>query len=156
MTDKISRRSNIRTRQGIYNGFVDKRGVKTWLGIPYAKPPVGKFRWHAPEPLEPGNKEFDAKKFGRSPMQSVDSTEDASRLPQSEDCLTLNIWTRGAKNNLPVMIFIPGGGFVGGGNGDPDNVTIFGESVGSTSVMFRMIIPPSSWQRAVVKICASL
>lgn len=109
----------VRTRQGIYNGFVDKRGVKTWPGIPYAKPPVGDLRWRAPEPLEPGNKTFSAKKFGYSPMQAEDHTEAASLLPQSENCLTLNIWTRGAKNNLPVMVFIPGGGFVGGGTGDP-------------------------------------
>ena len=109
----------VRTRQGIYNGFIDKRGVKTWLGIPYAKPPVGNLRWHAPEPLEPSNKTFSAKKIGSSPMQAEDLTEVASLMPQSEDCLTLNIWTRGAKNNLPVMIFISGGGFVGGGSGDP-------------------------------------
>lgn len=108
-----------RTRYGIYNGFVGKRGVKTWLGIPYAKPPVGNLRWHAPEKLEPSNSEFDAKKLGFSPMQDLDEFEAASLLPQGEDCLTLNIWTRGAKNNLPVMVFIPGGGFVGGGSGDP-------------------------------------
>lgn len=197
----------VRTRQGIYNGFVDERGVKTWLGIPYAKPPVGNLRWHTPEFLEPSNKTFDAKKFGCSPMQARDSTEAASLLPQSEDCLTLNIWTRGTKNNLPVMVFIPGGGFVGGGSsdplyngatfaanhdalivtinyrlnifgfmnfaaidsyfedsgylgikdqiaaltwvkenilnfgGDPNNVTIFGESAGATSVMLLMVTP---------------
>ena len=109
----------VRTRYGIYNGFIDKRGVRTWRGIPYAKPPVGKLRWHAPKPLTPSDNEFDAKKFGSSPMQARDPFEAASLLKQSEDCLTLNIWTSGAKNNLPVMVFIPGGGFVGGGSGDP-------------------------------------
>ena len=108
-----------RTRYGIYNGFVGKRGVQTWLGIPYAKPPVDKLRWHAPEMLEPSDKTFDAKKFGASPIQDRDPVEPASLLPQSEDCLTLNIFTRGAAKNLPVMVFIPGGGFVSGGTGDP-------------------------------------
>ena len=108
-----------RTRQGIYNGFIDKRGVQTWLGIPYAKPPVGNLRWHAPETLEPSNKEFNAKKFGASPMQDRDPIEPASLLKQSEDCLTLNIWTRSLEKNLPVMVFIPGGGFTNGGSGDP-------------------------------------
>lgn len=108
-----------RTRQGIYNGFVDKRGVKTWLGIPYAQPPVGNLRWHAPEKLSDGNGEFDATKFGASPPQDVDEFEDASLNRQSEDCLTLNIWTRDRKKNLPVMVFIPGGGFVNGGTSDP-------------------------------------
>ena len=109
----------VRTRQGIYNGFIDKGGVQTWLGIPYAKPPVGNLRWHAPEKLEPTDKEFDAKKFGASPMQDRDPVEPASMLKQSEDCLTLNIWRCGDKKNLPVMVFIPGGGFVNGGSGDP-------------------------------------
>ena len=199
-----------RTRHGIYNGFVDKRGVKTWLGIPYAKPPVGKLRWRAPEPLNDSNEIFDATEFGFSPMQDEDPFEPASLFPKSEDCLTLNIWTRGRKNNLPVMVFIPGGGFSSGGSrasvyngenfaaaqdvvivtinyrvnifgfmnfaaidssfedsgylglkdqraaiewvrenilsfgGDPSNITVFGESAGSSSVMFQTILPDSN------------
>lgn len=109
----------VRTRYGTYNGFVGKRGVQTWLGIPYAKPPVGALRWHAPEKLEPSNKIFDATKFGASPIQDRDEVEPASLLEQNEDCLTLNIFTRGTAKNLPVMVFIPGGGFVSGGSGDP-------------------------------------
>ncbi|MBQ3336360.1 MAG: carboxylesterase family protein [Selenomonadaceae bacterium] len=109
----------VQTRYGIFNGFVDKQGVKTWLGIPYAKPPVGNLRWRAPEPLEPSDKTFDAKKFGASAIQDHDPIEPASMHRQSEDCLTLNIWTRGAGKNLPVMIFIHGGGFLNGGSADP-------------------------------------
>ena len=51
-----------KTRYGTFNGFVDEKGVKTWLGIPFAQPPVGKLRWQAPQPLKPTNKTFDAKK----------------------------------------------------------------------------------------------
>ena len=199
-----------RTRHGIYNGFIDKRGVKTWLGIPYAKPPVGNLRWRAPEPLDESSDEFDATKFGFSPVQDKDEHEVASLFPQSEDCLTLNIWTSARKNNLPVMVFLPGGGFINGGSrdplynganfaavhdvlivtinyrlnifgfmnfaaidssfedtgylglkdqraaiewvrenildfgGDPSNITIFGESAGSGSVMFQTILPDSN------------
>ncbi len=109
----------IKTRYGIFNGFIDKRGVKTWLGIPYAKPPIKNLRWHTPEKLNPSDKEFSAKKFGNSPMQDRDSVEPASLLKQSEDCLTLNIWTNSDKKNLPVMVFIHGGAFINGGSGDP-------------------------------------
>ncbi|MBQ3726005.1 MAG: carboxylesterase/lipase family protein [Selenomonadaceae bacterium] len=109
----------VKTRYGTFNGFVDKQGVKTWLGIPYAQPPIGKLRWQAPQPLKPSNKTFDAKKFGFTAMQIIDENEDASKNPQSEDCLTLNIWTRGEKKNLPVMVFIHGGAFLGGGSSDP-------------------------------------
>lgn len=109
----------VKTRYGTFNGFLDQNGVKTWLGIPYAKPPVGKLRWRAPEPLKPSDKTFDAKKFGFSAMQTIDEHEAASVNPQSEDCLTLNIWTRGEGKNKPVMVFIHGGGFQTGGTSDP-------------------------------------
>ena len=107
-----------KTRCGTYNGFVDK-GVKTWLGIPYAKPPVENLRWRAPEKLAPTDKTFDAKKFGLTPIQDRDPVEPASLLPQGEDCLTLNIWARNFDGHKPVMVFIPGGGFISGGSGDP-------------------------------------
>ena len=110
---------SVKTRYGTFNGFVDKQGVKTWLGIPFAQPPVGKLRWRAPQPLKPSNKTFDAKKFGFTACQDIDENEGSSGNPQSEDCLTLNIWTRGEKKNLPVMVFIHGGGFQNGGSSDP-------------------------------------
>ena len=50
----------VKTRYGTFNGFVDEQGVKTWLGIPFAQPPVGNLRWQAPQPLQPSNKSFDA------------------------------------------------------------------------------------------------
>ncbi len=110
---------SVKTRYGIFDGFLDKNGVQTWLGIPYAKPPIGNLRWQAPQKLEPSDKTFDAKKFGAAAVQFVDPTEDAdSYSVQSEDCLTLNIWTRGEKKNLPVMVFIHGGGFSVGGSVD--------------------------------------
>ena len=109
----------VKTRYGTFNGFVDKNGVKTWLGIPFAQPPVGKLRWQAPQPLKPSNKSFDAKKFGFAAMQVIDENEGASVNPQSEDCLTLNIWSRGNGKKKPVMVFIHGGAFVGGGSSDP-------------------------------------
>ena len=109
----------VKTRYGTFNGFVDEKGVKTWLGIPFAQPPVGKLRWQAPQQLKPTNKTFDAKKFGFTAVQIIDNHETDSTNPQSEDCLTLNIWRRGEKKNLPVMVFIHGGGFQTGGSSDP-------------------------------------
>jgi len=109
----------VKTRYGTFNGFVDENGVKTWLGIPYAQPPVGKLRWRATQPLKPTNKSFDAKKFGASAIQEDDKIEYASQNVQSEDCLTLNIWKYSNKKNLPVMVFIHGGSFMHGGTFDP-------------------------------------
>ena len=110
---------SVKTRYGTFNGFVDKQGVKTWLGIPFAQPPVGKLRWQAPQPLKPTNKSFDAKKFGFRPIQLDDPIQNASANAQSEDCLTLNIWTRGNGKNLPVMVFIHGGAFAFESTSDP-------------------------------------
>ncbi len=109
----------IKTRYGTFNGFLDENGIKTWLGIPYAKPPVGNLRWQATQPLEPSDKTFDAKKFGASAVQEDDALEKASQNVQSEDCLTLNIWNHSEKKNLPVMVFIHGGSFMHGGTSDP-------------------------------------
>ncbi|MBD3879914.1 MAG: carboxylesterase family protein [Quinella sp. 1Q5] len=109
----------VKTRYGTFNGFVDEKGVKTWLGIPYAQPPVGKLRWQPTQPLKPTNKTFDAKKFGASAIQEDDELEKSSANLQSEDCLTLNIWKRSDKKNLPVMFFIHGGSFMHGGSFEP-------------------------------------
>ena len=117
--DIVSENLSVKTRYGIFNGFVDKNGVKTWLGIPFAQPPVGKLRWQAPQPLQPSDKTFDATKMGFAAVQMVDENEGASKNPQSEDCLTLNIWKRSDKKNLPVMVFIHGGGCQSGGGSDP-------------------------------------
>ena len=109
----------VKTRYGTFNGFVDQNGVKTWLGIPYAKPPVEKLRWQLPQPLKPSNQSFDAKEFGASAIQEDDALEKASQNRQSEDCLTLNIWKHSEKKNLPVMVFVHGGSFMHGGTSDP-------------------------------------
>ncbi|MBR5912863.1 MAG: carboxylesterase/lipase family protein [Selenomonadaceae bacterium] len=116
--------TTVKTRYGTFNGFVDEKGVKTWLGIPFAQSPVGNLRWQAPQPLKASDKTFDAKKFGNDPMQSsmklgnlADMLE--SQNIQSEDCLTLNIWKKSEKNNLPVMVWIYGGGFVCGSGNEP-------------------------------------
>ncbi|MBR1645625.1 MAG: carboxylesterase/lipase family protein [Selenomonadaceae bacterium] len=109
---------SVKTRYGTFNGFVDKNGVKTWLGIPFAQSPVGKLRWQDPQPLKPSNKSFDAKQFGFKPVQNYDD-EGASKIPESEDCLKLNIWKRGDGKNLPVMVFIHGGAFAFESASDP-------------------------------------
>lgn len=88
---------SVKTRYGTFNGFLDKNGVKTWLGIPFAQPPVKNLRWQAPQKLNPTNKTFDAKKFGFRAMQIDDGEEGSSTIPQSEDCLTLNIWKKSDK-----------------------------------------------------------
>ena len=101
-----------------------KDGVKSFKGIPYAKPPVGSLRWKPPVDAEPGDGIYEAYYFGKSGIQTEAETERASLYLQGEDCLTLNIWTQEGRDpeeaeKRAVMVFFPGGGYGWGGTADP-------------------------------------
>jgi para-nitrobenzyl esterase len=184
-------------------------GTCEYLGIPYAKPPVGPLRFAAPQAYGDWQGVRDATAFGPSCMQRTSIIGGAANL--SEDCLSLNIYTPNPAPSakLPVMVFIHGGGYTLGGSstydgrmlsekgpvvvvtinyrlgvfgffahpsldgersdapsgsdgirdqqlalrwvkdhistfqGDPDNVTVFGESAGSASVSLHLVSPAS-------------
>jgi para-nitrobenzyl esterase len=98
-----------------------KNGVFAFRGIPYAKPPVGGLRWKAPVEPDASTDDVNATNYGYSAIQTEWLTEDASYREQSEDCLTLNIWTKSPNTDAgkPVMVFIHGGAYGWGGTGDP-------------------------------------
>ena len=94
--------------------------LKKYLGIPYAAPPVGDLRWSPPQPLNAWSGIKDASVNSNICYQPYQPSEFYDRGPDqstmSEDCLTLNIWTRASttKENLPVMVWIHGGALVWG------------------------------------------
>lgn len=106
------------TRQG---------NVRSYKGIPFAAPPVGNLRWKAPQPVLPWKGVRTCTTFGPSPMQpspvpfSMWSQEFLiPKEPISEDCLYLNVWTAARKDEKrPVLVWIYGGGFSGGGSAVP-------------------------------------
>ncbi len=105
-----------KTDTGAVRGVI-ANGVASFKGIPYAAPPVGPLRWHAPMPATRWAATRDATGYGNDCMQARFAGDIANTtLPMSEDCLFLNVWTPqprlGAK--LAVMVYIHGGGFSGG------------------------------------------
>lgn len=244
--DGSADRPMVATKKGLVKGITQKiftgKFVDAFLGIPFAQPPVGKYRFRHPQPVNPWPGELDASHMSNSCYQVNDTFFGASfvgtsiwnaNTPLSEDCLHLNIWTPfgvanttipstqngfartsqrpapGASTNpsvqRPVLVWIFGGGFYSGtstlslyeggalaseediivvsmnyrvsalgflyfgrhdapGNaglfdqllalqwindnidqfgGDPNRVTIFGESAGAVSVAFHLLSPLS-------------
>jgi para-nitrobenzyl esterase len=201
----------VATANGRVEGVVES-GITVFKGIPYAAPPVGELRWREPQPAPAWEATLQAHDFGPSciqPAGAMTETNAGGAGPQSEDCLTINVWTPGADPaaKRPVMVWIYGGAFIIGASrvpfydggafaqrgavvvsfnyrlgqlgffnhpaleaarpdgpmnfglldqiaalkwvkqniaafgGDPDNITIFGESAGAQSVLALMASP---------------
>lgn len=104
----------VRLDSGLVRGFSQEE-VWTYLGIPFAEPPVGDLRWKEPQPVKSWTGVRECKEFGPVPPQPKDPTtpEGLKEIEGSEDCLFLNVWTPAGKSNekLPVMIWIYGGAY---------------------------------------------
>lgn len=123
----------VKTSSGTFTGFINPSLPDTnqWLGIPYARPPIGTRRFMPPEKA-PKNGTHDAKAYKPICLQDTGDKvgvfwelvpEYQNRDVESEDCLYLNIWGPKARNlgpkKLPVIIWVVGGGFKeGGGHAD--------------------------------------
>ena len=110
----------VKTRTGIYVGEKDGKTV-FYLGIPYAKPPVGHLRWRAPEPLPPSDAVFEAVNLGASAIQVEHRGAILKNHRQSEDCLSLNICVGREKTDgkKAVLVLFHHGDFTFGGSADP-------------------------------------
>ena len=93
----------------------EEHGVASWLGIPYAKAPVGARRFKAPEYVDKCDRVFEAKYYGKGSYCST-GYEDCVQMQESEDCLYLNIWVNedDKTQKKPVMVWIHGGAYVFG------------------------------------------
>jgi para-nitrobenzyl esterase len=122
MTVASRDRLEVKVTGGRIRGF-RSGGTIGWRGIPYAAPPVGPLRFRAPQPVLPWRDVRDAFDFGRVATQIYQGQFRGSppSIPSGEDCLTLNV-IRPANVNpaleLPVMVFIHGGGYSAGSSRD--------------------------------------
>ncbi|MFI0372976.1 carboxylesterase/lipase family protein [Actinomadura sp. 1N219] len=131
----------VRTADGAVRGTV-AADHRSFLGVPYAAPPVDDLRWRAPRPAEPWQGVRDATRPGPVCPQLGGGDEGERQVIGSEDCLSLNVQTpvaAGAAGRLPVMVFLHGGGFVNGSGAtyDPSRVTAQGQVV-SVTVNYRL------------------
>ena len=106
-------------KNGVFVGK-KKDGILAFKGIPFAKPPVKELRWMPPEPPEDSDEVREAYYYGHSPIQTEWPSETGSYYPQSENCLTLNVWTAdGDTKDKAVMVFFHGGSYGWGATSDP-------------------------------------
>jgi para-nitrobenzyl esterase len=188
---------------GKLKGYTEN-GLQIFKGIPYAEPPIGNLRFSPPQAKKPWDGVLETTEFGPCAFQGYTALEEVTGKlqPESEDCLTLNIWTPAIDDKKrPVMFWIHGGAYLFGGSrspaydgsnlakrgdvvivtinyrlgalgylfipgitanagqldqvlalqwvndniakfgGDPDNITIFGESAGAYSVIALTAMP---------------
>ena len=135
------------TESGDLVGFIDTSGARAWLGVPFARPPVGKLRWQAPQPPVPAEGTIEALALGAMCPQLPSLLSGAGESPESapaavagrEDCLTLNVWSPPNASGLPVMLWIHGGGnSIGhGGNVNGGNLAVGGNLV-VVSINYRL------------------
>ena len=104
----------IKCVNGTFVGTEDY-GIESWLGIPYAKPPVGERRFKAPEYVDASDRVFEARYYGKSAFGAHGQGDCIQKLT-SEDCLYLNIWVNSddKTEKKPVMVWIHGGAYVAG------------------------------------------
>jgi para-nitrobenzyl esterase len=95
--------------------------VHVYRGIPYAAPPVGELRWQPPKPSRSWTGIRECTAFSSMAPQLKMPAEGKSIMPESEDCLYLNVYTpaKSAGDKLPVMVWMHGGGYWTGSGNEP-------------------------------------
>ena len=104
------------TTSGVVRGTTAD-GCSTFLGVPFAAPPVGPLRWAPPAPVAPWDGVLDATRYGPAAWQATGGPLDGlvpgmGSADQADDCLNLNVWTPAVDDGArPVLVWIHGGAY---------------------------------------------
>lgn len=91
---------------------VDRLGMRSYFGIPFAAPPVGNLRWMPPAPAP----QFTVLANNQSAAPCLQTGTSSFKLPNAkEDCLYLDVHAPTGDGPFPVMVWIHGGAFNTGG-----------------------------------------
>lgn len=112
----------VKTTNGSINGK-SVGNVLVWKGIPYAKPPLGKLRFMAPEKPDSWQGVRETVDFSSVSVQKsreIMKFLGDNPMDSSEDCLYLNIWSPSPdEKRRPVLVWIHGGAFTNGSGSSP-------------------------------------
>ncbi|RWS25486.1 acetylcholinesterase-like protein [Leptotrombidium deliense] len=121
----------VETKSGLIEGFKKNlfgNYVNTFLGIPYAQPPINSLRFKRPIAIDRWNQTLQAMKLKPNCLQYYDvrlaSMFTLLTHEMSEDCLYLNVWTKSVNKTamMPIMIWVHGGGFTEGSVNIDENI----------------------------------
>lgn len=134
--------NKIKLNTGLIEGNQPEPDLKEFLGIPFAAPPMDALRWQPPQPADSWTGVRDASTRGLPCIQPTSLSPFYHRsYPQtSEDCLTLNVWTRAASegDNLPVMVWVHGGALIMGSGADYDGAKLTAKGVVLVTINYRL------------------
>lgn len=125
----------VETKNGKVEGF-EADGMYKWFGIPYAKPPVGELRFKRSVPCDNWDGIKQTSAFGNRPYQFATMGgigKDMKSVPESEDCLYVNVWAPKQAKKAPVFVWIYGGANTVGEGSDPQ---YFGESFTKDGIIY--------------------
>jgi para-nitrobenzyl esterase len=133
----------VKTAKGIVEGTLEKSGIYSFKGIPFAAPPVGDLRWKAPQPVRNWDGVLKADHFGPRTAQVAVYNDMVFRSDgMSEDCLYLNVWSpaKTGRERLPVLVYFYGGGFVAGDGSEPryDGESMAQKGIVALTVNYRL------------------